>query len=357
LTNRSIPTADFERDRQATEATRDTISRYLLIELATLPIGSSSGGFVYRLNRSLGTVERASESFGGFFVERSLTAGRRQASVGMTYEFADFDSLDERDLEDTFLTTANKFRDEPAPFDVETLLLRISTRTLTLFGNFGVTDRLDIGAALPVVDLDISGERVDNYRGESLLQARASASASGVADLALRARLQLVRRGGVGLTAATDVRLPTGRKENLLGSGRAAVKVFAIASVERGRLASHVNAGVTARGLSDEINYGGAVTIAATPRVTVVLETLGRRLEGLGRITEVAAPHPEFAGVDTIRLLPDGRRVNTVLAVVGVKWNLGRSWLLNGNVLAPLTTGGLRTRYVPAIALDYAFGG
>ena len=34
LTNRSIPTADFARDGAAAEATRDSISNFLLIELA-----------------------------------------------------------------------------------------------------------------------------------------------------------------------------------------------------------------------------------------------------------------------------------------------------------------------------------
>src|SRR5688500_9871885 len=75
VTNRSIPTDDFVRDEQAAAATRDTISGFLLMEQATLPISSSAGGFTYRLNPGLGTVMRSSDSFGPFFTERSLTAG------------------------------------------------------------------------------------------------------------------------------------------------------------------------------------------------------------------------------------------------------------------------------------------
>jgi hypothetical protein len=58
LTNQTIQTQDFVRDQQAAAATRDTISGLLLLDLVTLPVSSSSGGFTYRFNRALGTVER-----------------------------------------------------------------------------------------------------------------------------------------------------------------------------------------------------------------------------------------------------------------------------------------------------------
>src|SRR5437879_5767073 len=71
LTNHTIQTGDFVRDEQAAAATRDTMSGLLLLDLVTLPVSSSSGGFTYRFNPALGTVERSSNSFGPFFVERS----------------------------------------------------------------------------------------------------------------------------------------------------------------------------------------------------------------------------------------------------------------------------------------------
>src|SRR5687768_101728 len=59
LTNQAVRTGDIERDAEAAAATRDTISRALLIELATLPISTSSAGFTYLFNSDLGTRERA----------------------------------------------------------------------------------------------------------------------------------------------------------------------------------------------------------------------------------------------------------------------------------------------------------
>ena len=152
LTNRAVQTGDFERDAAAAAATRDTVTELLIAELATQPPSLSSVAFVYRFNSGLGTVERASASFGSFFTERSLTAGRGQSAVGISLRTAGFRSLDGRDLRDgRFLTTANQFRDEAQPFDIETLTLELESRVLTFTGTFGLTDRLDVSAAVPIV--------------------------------------------------------------------------------------------------------------------------------------------------------------------------------------------------------------
>src|SRR6202049_5295120 len=75
LTNESVQTGSVERDRNAAQGTRDTISRALLANLATLPVPTSSGGFAYRLSPELGTMERTTQSFGPFFVQRAQPPG------------------------------------------------------------------------------------------------------------------------------------------------------------------------------------------------------------------------------------------------------------------------------------------
>ncbi len=359
LTNQSIPTGDFVKDAEATAATRDTISRALLTELATVPISTSSAGFTYLFSPALGTVERASSSFGGFFVERALTAGRNQFSFGATFRYSEFDRLDGNDLRTgQFVTTANRFRDEPQPFDVETLELNIDTRTVTAFANYGLTNRVDIGAAVPIVSMRLAGERVNTYRGQTLVQARATAVTSGVADMAITARAHLLGGSASGLAAGVELRLPTGREEDLLGSGEMAVRVLGIGSVEGSRASAHFNGGYWFGGISREATYSAAVTFAASSRLTLVGEFLGRWIEGVGEIGAVSAPHPGSVGVDTIRLLPvntDGR-TTTGTAVAGVKWNVGDRWLVKGNVQLPVNDRGLRARIVPVIGLDYSFG-
>jgi hypothetical protein len=357
LTNRAVRTDDFEKDAEATRVTRDTLTRLLLVELATVPISSSASGFVYRFNPSLGTIARASDSFGPFFTERSLTSGRGQVSFGASVQTAQFTTLDGRDLRDgRLVTSANQFRDEASPFDVETLTLDLESRTVTFFANAGVTDRLDVSVALPLVTLSLSGERINVYRGATFAQAQATGEATGFADLAVRARYRVVGEGESGLSLGGEIRLPTGSDEDLLGAGRTAWRGVVIGSLERGPLAVHGNLAGAAGGLVRELQYRGAGTLAASSRVTIVGELLGRRIADVGRLAVAHAPHPNFNLVDTLRLVTEPGSTHMASAVMGVKWNVAGTWLAHANVLLPLSDNGLRSRPVFVVGADVAFG-
>jgi Putative MetA-pathway of phenol degradation len=355
LTNRSVATGDFVRDEEAAAATASAISGFLLGELSTLPISSSAGGFSYRLDPTLGTVMRSSDSFGPFFTERSLTAGARQASLTVSYRQADFDTLGGRNLRDgTLVSTASALRSDAEPFDVETLSLRIRTDTMTFSGNVGVSDRLDLSAALPFVRLTMSGQRVDTYRGTEILQAAGSANASGIGDIVVRAKYNLLRRTVSGVTVAGEMRLPTGRDQDLLGAGKASVTPRLIASHEGERFGAHGDVGYRLGGISDDVEYNAAVTFVGGARLTVVGELLGRRSEG-GRLAAITQPHPGLIGVDTIRLTATEDATHRLGAVAGIKWNPTGSWIVSGNILRSLTSGGLNAAWVPTLTFDYSF--
>jgi Putative MetA-pathway of phenol degradation len=356
VTNQSVPTGDFQKDQAAAAATRDTIARALLVNLATAPIATSSSGFVYRLDPELGTVSRVSDSFGTFFVERAMTAGRGRASFGASGTTAGYDRLDGLNLRDgTLVTTANQFSDESAPFDTETLTLKIRTSTLTFFGTYGVTDRFEIGGALPLVQLRIDGSRVNVYRGQTFVQASGTASASGVADAALRAKYLLVSTRTAGFAAAAEVRLPTGDEQQLLGAGRASFRFMGIGSLENTRVGAHGNVAVVRGGVSDELDGSGALTFAATPRVTLAGELMFRRLSDLREVTAVSAPHPTIDGVNTLRLVPGSSTAALSSAITGIKWNVHATLVLTAEVVWRIGKGGLTAPVTPTIALDYLF--
>ena len=357
LTNRSIPTGDFVRDEQAAAETSDIVARFLILDVATLPVSTSSGGFTYRLDPALGTVVRSSDSFGPFFTERSLTAGRKQASLGIGYYSTTFDSIDGRNLRNgTLVSTASILRGEPAPFDIETVALRIRTDTMTLTGNVGVTDRLDLGGAIPFVRVSLQGQRVDTYRGRELVQAAGTASASGLGDAVVRAKYNVLRDGGSGLALGVEARLPTGREEDLLGSGRASIAPRLIGSYEADRMGVHGELGYSFRGVSDILGYAAAVTVVAVSRLTIVGELSGLRIGGLGRLAETTQSHPGLVGVDTIRLTGVEQTTDRIVAVAGFKWNVANTWLFTANVRRPLTDVGLNAGWVPTITFDYSFG-
>jgi len=356
LTTQTLPTGDFVKDQQATAATRDTLARALLVELSAVPLTTSSGGFNYRFNPSLGTIERVTRGFGPFFVDRATTAGGGQASISATFRYSRFETLDGRNLRDgSLVTTSNKFRDEAAPFEVEALALNIDTRTFTLFGNYGLTDRIDLGIAMPVVQLTLSGQRVSTYRGARLLQASGQVDEIDLADIPIRSKVRFGHISALNVAADFEVRLPTGNPDALSGSGRYAFTGAVIGSAGEGAIEGHFNAGYTVGGASRQLALAGAAEATVGDRVTFSGETLIRRIDGLRGILDVAVPHPSITGVDTLRLLPTGGSTTTMSAVAGVRWNVTRTWLVNSYIVVPVADGGLHARPTPAFSVDYSF--
>jgi hypothetical protein len=277
--------------------------------------------------------------------------------VGLTVQHMRFTSLDGHNLRDgSLVTTANQFVDEPAPFDVDQLTLNINASVATLYANVGITDRLDVGVAVPMVDLRLSGTRVNTYRGSTFTQATASATATGLADVVLRSKYSVFEEEGGGLAAAVDVRLPTGKRDDLLGAGSTSVRLAGIGSIERGWISTHLNGGVSLGGLAREVSYGGAIAAAATDHLSLTGELVGRLIDSPGGIIPVSAATPNLVGVNTIRLVPDSSKLSIVTLVPGLKWNLANTWVLAASVAVPLTNGGLTSPFTPFLGLDYAFG-
>jgi len=357
VTNQSIPTGDAAGDRAAAEAARDTITRALLVNLASVPIGTSSSGFLYRLNPELGTVERATQSFGGFFVERAFSPGHGRATFGLSASSSSFNRLDHEDLRDgSFLTTANRFTDEAAPFETESLTLHVRSSTMTAYASVGVTDRIELGAAVPFVRLELEGQRVSVYRGQTFLQASGSATASGIADAAVRAKYTFFSAHDGGAAIAGEVRLPTGDSANLLGAGDLGFRIFGIAALERGPLMLSGNAGIVRGGVSAEFNTGVAAAVAVHPRLSLTGEFLARRVDELRPLVRFAAPHPTIAGVETIRLGVDETEGSTVAAgITGFKWNPTGTLVIGAHIRWAFTGTGLTAPITPAVGVEYGF--
>ena len=350
------PSAAFVPDPAAAVATTTTVANLLLIELVTVPTTSSSGGFVYRLRPDLGVFERASNEFGPFFTERALRAGRGQASIGVTYQQSNFGSLQGGDLTSgSFPTNASRFAGAIDPFSVDTLQLDLTVRTTTPFVSYGITDRLSVGGIVPIVNVEFSGQRLRTIGGQSSLQSRQSGSATGFGDAGVNARFLVAGNGVRGFSVGSDLRLPTGRRLDLLGTDDAAGRVLAIGSWEDGQLAAHINGGYGVGGVSREAFWAAATTFAATPKLTVIGELMGRHLSDLSRVSDVYQPHPVTAGVETMRWLPSELGIHTMFVVTGAKWNLMGSWLLNGNLLIRMTDTGLSAKVTPSLSIDYGF--
>ena len=357
MTNQAVRTGDFERDQEASENARDTISRALLVNLVSVPIASSSSGFLYRLNPELGTVERATQTFGSFFIERALTPGHGRASFGISAWSSSFEQLDGASLQDgTLVTIANRFRDEASPFDTETLTLRVRSSTMTAYASVGITDRLEIGGALPFVRLTLDGQRVNVYRGRDA----SSGERIGHCQRHRRCRDSRQihpRRAAARRRAAiaAEFRLPTGDVDNLLGAGSASLRLIGIGAYEQGPWMVSGNAGLLRGGVSDEYTFGGAAAVAVHPRLSLMGEALARYLVDLRPIELSARPHPTIAGIETVRLIGGDPGRLIAGALTGLKWNPAGKVVIGASLRWYLTTAGLTAPVTPSLSFEYAF--
>ena len=271
---------------------------------------------------------------------------------------------------------------------VETALdLKLKTDTFSLLANYGITDRLDVGIAVPILHVSLdaaidatvlrlatleSGPTSTIHTfpgGGSTGHFEDSGSATGVGDIVVRGKYHFLSRAGGGLAAALDLRLPTGDEENLLGTGATQAKVVLVGSTATTRFSPHFNIGYTWSGTSsndflnvtDEFNYAAGTEVAVSPRLTLNLDFLGRQLIDSGRLVDETRTFnwTTQGGVRGSTSLNEfGFRegsLNLLTSAVGIRFNPGRNLLISASVLFPLNKAGIRSNPVPVIGFDYAF--
>jgi hypothetical protein len=380
------------------QATLTQLNRGIAAQLATFPVGSSSGGFSYTFDPALGVFSRSTDSFGPIFAERANTAGKGKFSFGFNATYTTFDAFEGESLRDgditLFLTHSDLNRDgDHLDFFFEgdvieaNLFLDIKAYTASMFANYGVTDRLDVGMALPYLRIEMDArihERIQKLstadepfvfhifqNGTDDNDIVSSGKAEGFGDLVLRAKYRLRKSTeGGGLAAGLDLRLPTADETELLGSGATQAKLYLIASGSGKRLSPHLNIGYTfSRGgsavtgpLPDEINYTAGFDAALHRRVTFTADIIGRTLRDFDRIVKVEREweftHGNGGPIETTTILDyqlQRDNLNILLGSVGLKINPFGRLLISGNVLLSQGKRGLQDYVTPVASIDYTF--
>jgi hypothetical protein len=401
---------------QAVEAFGDR----LRAQFANVPLGSSTGGFTYSFNEQSGIYTRNTQSFGPAFTERAATIGRQKFSLGANFQHTSFDTFGGQNLRDGSISFYLPHTDccsaaapVPSPQNpgfesdlVEAVLtLKATTDTFAVFANYGVTDRFDVGVAIPITHVSLDANvkarilrlsSTDNVLVHTFVQGQNvtennfpdSGSATGIGDLVVRTKYNFLQATNTWLSLGVDVRLPSGDEENLLGLGTTQGKFFLIASSDNDRISPHVNVGFTVSGegkpetqyqfeplgVSDEFNYAGGLEIVAHPKVTILADFLGRTLFDAGDIELETKTFPFRMGAGAAGTAPlmtsstnpatgqpyeqlalrEGN-LSLLLGSAGVKVNVATNLLINANVLFPLTDAGLRDHFTFAFGFDYAF--
>ena len=390
LPDGSTHSAHFNSAFQA-EFTQFNIS--LASQLASVPLPSPASGFTYELDPALGVFKRSTQSFGPILAERAETIGKKKVSLGFNYQYFTFDTLEGVDLGNV---PAVFTHDNAAPggrSDVVTTANAIDLKVgqFTAFLSYGLADGVDISAAVPFVKVDLGVisqatiQRIGTASSPATHFFRdpaapgtfgttktfsQSGSASGIGDVIGRLKGRLVKSGAAGVAIGVDVRFPTGDEEDLLGSGAWGVKPFAVLSISQKVLSPHLNVGYQWNGksvlagdvrtgekksLPNQILYDAGVDIGVTPKITLALDVLGRRVLKSPRL-QTETFHALQGGLTfpSIHFIQDAD-FNVTTGAAGVKVNAGGKLLLDFNVLIKLDDSGLRDKVTPLVGFEYSF--
>jgi Putative MetA-pathway of phenol degradation len=347
----------------------------LLGETTTFPIGSSAGGFAWTFDSDLRVPIRRSSSFGPMFAERPFTTGRRRLNVGAVFQRTTFKSVGGQPL--TELESSVSYQSPRHEYRYTSSVQVEMARTI-VSATYGIHDRVDIGVIAPMGRATVSG--FSSYyqleKGvESTSRTDSSGSSFGIGDVVIRTKTALMATHRFDAAASLDVRLPTGDPDRLMGTGYTQAKIMFIGGSTMGSLTPHLNLGYTFGGSgmefgddtrwdgsegdpdliqrqpSQEFNYTVGVDVAATPRITIAGDVIGRVVQRSAALTTYDSGGPDRE----IKLVVVPGTVHLLLGAVGAKVNVGGSWLATGTILFPLNDNGITPGVTPVFGFERAF--
>ena len=367
----------------------------LTSQLATVPLPSPASGFTYHFDAATGTFVRSTRSFGPILADRGETIGKGKIAFGYTYQFFSFDRLDGIALSNVpavFTHDNPELGGGRADVVATANTIEATVSQLTAALTYGVTDRVDVSLAVPMVRtrlallsnatihrvgtgtaLDVHYFRDPDAIGGygSTRQYFAEGTAAGVGDLVARVKGTLMREGSRALATGVDLRLPTGDEHNLLGSGALGFRPFAAFSTSIGRFAPHANLGYQWNGssalagstrtmedadLPDQLLYAAGADVLVAERLSVVLDVFGQRIVSSPRLRSRTSTRSGAGGTVS---LPDilfaTESYWTSSGGFGLKGNLAPRLLVTFNLRFAIAAGGLTDRLSPLLGMEWAF--
>jgi hypothetical protein len=361
--------------------------------VANLPIGATSSGQTFQFVG--GAPVATSTSHGPVFAERAQTLGVGRVLVGASVNSFHFKSVRGVDLHDIELnfTHANvnfpgcdsiygadcsKMGAPTLENDFIQLKLGMDLNvTSTVFVlTYGLRDWLDVGVAVPLVSTSLRGTsdaQIVPFGGTTAAhyfagtpsnpQLTASrfveGSASGVGDIAARAKLRLAQGEHSAFAILADARFATGSEADFLGSGHTSIRGLGIVSARFGAFSPHANVGYVLRtggSLTDAVLATAGFDHAMAPWATLAADVVAELQAGDGKLT---LPDPVKIEIPFQRTITPTNiprmRDDIVNASFGIKLQAAKGLLVVGNALWPLNRGGLRPNVAWSTGLEYNF--
>ncbi len=369
--------------------------------ISNIPTPATSTGSIIEFTPG-GRIQTRRLSAGPIYAERAPTLGKKKLLVGVLLTAMRFQAL--RGVPLSNLAFNFRHVDIPGtpgfgnPVQENNILqvtmdVELQTWVSSFFVTYGVLNNLDLGIAIPVVRTSLSGRseaQILPFGSNSVYSFGGPAadpqltetsyqqgSAIGFGDIGIRAKLNIRQSSDLGFALRSDIRLPTGSEEELLGLGTFAVNALGVASWEFGIFTPHLNLGYRYRAFADSLqNHGllaalgfdlllaGGVTFAADLLSDIELD---KSSISIPQNIEYTEPYTRVVPATTI---PDGNDSRTD-ASIGVKWaipcseswstfcatgaNQGTGMTIITALLVPLDNGGLRTGLILSLGAQYRF--
>ncbi|MEO6057787.1 MAG: hypothetical protein ABIQ49_13210 [Gemmatimonadales bacterium] len=361
--------------------------------VANVPVSATSGGSTFSFQG--GVPVRTSTSAGPVFGERAQTLGRGRVLAGLSRTGVAFKTIRGVDLDNvrfTFTHANSDFEgcDSIAGGDCgllgvpvlenETIDLNLALDvrlTVTAFLlTYGISDRIDLGVAVPIVSTSIEGTTnaqinpfgpppaVHFFGGTGdnpvLTASRfVRGSATGLGDVDARVKVNLRRGERLAVGVLGDVRFPTGSEDDLLGSGAFAARGLAILSARFGAFSPHANLGYLYRGgefETDAVLGTLGFDHLLAPWATLAVDLISQLQVGDSPL-QVPGPvviQSPYVRTITPTTIPD-RRDDLVDGSLGLKLTTATGVTVVGNGQWPLNRGGLRADVIWTLGLEYNF--
>jgi hypothetical protein len=237
-----------------------------------------------------------------------------------------------------------------------------------------VSDRIDVGLVLPIVQADFRGEsfaQIEPFGGTAAPHYFAGTSANpvlsasrqslgrsaGLGDVAIRAKVNVRQTSEASIAVLLDGRFPTGSQEDLLGAGKFAGRALAIIDSRLDTFSPHANVGYLFHA-GDRQNDAVLATIGFDQRlrenITLAADLVSELQVGdsklqLPGIVTYEAPFRRTTNPTNIPTMRD----DIVNGSFGLKLAPARRSIIVLNALFPLNRGGLRPNLVYTAGFEY----
>lgn len=377
------------------QAVISSLGNLISTSASQFPLSSTSVGLTFDLSTGVPVATRTSA--GPIFGERGQTLGKGRLNLGFNYstlDLAKVRGLNTDEISFVFLHqnigNTSIYGDDPNEHDYIVLDagLDLDATVLAIYGTYGLSDRLDVGIAIPYVRISLKADpfaRMNSYTFTSNGSANhyfggtsaspeltlngtdVDESAGGIGDITFRAKLHAYQGQSYDIGLLAEMRIATGKEEDFLGSGDGSFKGLLIASTSSGYFSPYGNLGFEVR--SGELNrdrffVGLGFDQKLSDLFTLAVEWTGEFETGeqpaeLTFPDEVPILGPVGATPSTVSQtvqptnIPSYENDHITNASFGLKWTPTAKFLAYANIILPTNDGGLRSNAITTIGIEF----